>query len=133
MAFVNHIIPRGKRDFWKINLWGDISHCILYVKLQSLWDTPKYNAIIKILCTEFFYYDWNHFEGWHIPTRSHMHTLCIYAYTHTCIHYYIHTYVGRDNTTNRSYLICSCTKVCECKYASDANVQNVIKAHSPHH
>src|SRR6218665_2051474 len=62
-----------------------------------------------------------------------MHTLCIYAYTHTCIHYYIHTYVGRDNTMNRSYVICSCTKVCKCKYASDANVQNVIKAHSPHH
>src|SRR6218665_1943288 len=54
MAFVNHIIPRGKRDFSKINLWRDTSHCILYVKLQSLWDTPKYNAIIKILCTDFF-------------------------------------------------------------------------------
>src|SRR6218665_2534495 len=25
-----------------------------------------------------------------IPRRSYMHTLCIYAYTHTCIHYYIH-------------------------------------------
>src|SRR6218665_2334667 len=56
-----------------------------------------------------------------------------YAYTHTCIHYYIHTFVGRDNTMNRSYVICSCTKVCKCNYASDANVQNVIKAHSPHH
>src|SRR6218665_1242054 len=54
MAFVNHIIPRGKRDFSKINLWRDTSHCILYVKLQSLWDIPKYNAIIKILCTDFF-------------------------------------------------------------------------------
>src|SRR6218665_3004029 len=65
MAFVNHIIPRGKRDFSKIHLWRDTSRCILYVKLQSLRDTPKYNAVIKIFCTDPFYYDWNHLEGWH--------------------------------------------------------------------
>src|SRR6218665_1836258 len=64
MAFVHHIIPRGKRDFSKIHLRRDTSHCILYVKLQSLRDTPKYNAIIKIFCTDPFSYDWNHLEWW---------------------------------------------------------------------
>src|SRR6218665_3215057 len=68
----------------------DTSHCIPYVKLQSLRDTPKYNAIIKLYAQILFIMIGTTSKGGTVE-------LVTFIFPHwlraTLIHIYIYIYI----------------------------------------